>query len=77
MAKIDGVDFTDEEMEVLEEAHIRETQLHNLQVVLNGSITEKKYKKISQNDLPGYITRNKNAQAAANKLMKKKGFKHG
>lgn len=67
-------DFTDEELALIDEAVLREGQLRNLQKVMSGSITPKKLKRMEKEVLPGYVTRNMNAQSKANTLMRKKGY---
>jgi hypothetical protein len=66
-------DFTDEELAILEEAHLRESQLRNFRVVFNQPMPKHKEKPLEE-ALPRYIQRNFNAQQKAGKLMKKKGY---
>jgi hypothetical protein len=67
-------DFTEEELAILEDAHLRESQLRNLNVVLNQPMPRAKEKKMEE-ALPRYITRNFNAQQKAGKVMKKHGYR--
>lgn len=67
-------DFTDEEREIILDANLRDGQLKRFRAVLNSSLNAKKQKRLEQEILPGYLTRELNARSKAEHLMKKKGW---
>jgi hypothetical protein len=66
-------EFTDKEMSIIEEAILRENQLRALHKAID-SATPKKAAKIEAEALPGYITRNFNAQQKLQPIMEKHGL---
>lgn len=77
MPKFNGVDFTDKEWKIIEEAELADSQYRNFSRVLNSSMPTKRYDQLSKEVLPGYVTRKKNAESKVTQLMKKKGFSRG
>lgn len=68
------MEWTDDEVKVVEEMQLRENQMRNFSKVLNSSMPKKKYDKLSKEILPGYIMRERNATSAGEKVIKKKGW---
>lgn len=67
-------DFTEKEMEIVTEHALRVTQLHNINAVMRSSMPPHKAKAFEKDILPGYITREFNTRAKAEKIMRKKGY---
>jgi hypothetical protein len=71
---MDDMQFTDEELELLQDMELRDNQLKNINKVMNGSITPKKLKRMQKEVYPDYLVRATNARNKADSMMKKKGF---